>query len=293
MIPRIFQPVLRLHRNTVGRDFVVGDIHGAFDLLEAALEAVNFDPAVDRVLLPGDLVDRGRYSEAFLAFVGQPWVFTVRGNHEQMALDLFDADGNFEATPELIARMYRNGMQWWLYLSAQDRLKYLRLMERMPFAMEVDTARGTIGIIHADVPKGQTWSQFIANLEAFDDHTMQTCLWGRSRLESEVQDGVPGVGRVFVGHTPQWKGTRRYGNVYALDTGAVFGQTQQHPGGALTLANVLARTDVLTARQRPVNCLNVLDDLDVPKRGFSMGPGYINWSSCALVPGSRPTRSSL
>lgn len=37
--------VLKLPKNTEGRDFVVGDIHGAYDLLDQALEEVKFDPA--------------------------------------------------------------------------------------------------------------------------------------------------------------------------------------------------------------------------------------------------------
>jgi hypothetical protein len=52
------KPVLRLPANTRGRDFVVGDIHGTFYVLEQALAAVGFDPARDRVICVGDLIDR-------------------------------------------------------------------------------------------------------------------------------------------------------------------------------------------------------------------------------------------
>jgi hypothetical protein len=51
--------LLALPANTAGRDFVCGDIHGCFDELDAALAKLQFDPAVDRLISVGDLVDRG------------------------------------------------------------------------------------------------------------------------------------------------------------------------------------------------------------------------------------------
>jgi serine/threonine protein phosphatase 1 len=45
-------------RNTRGTDWVVGDIHGHFTRLQAALDAVGFEPENDRLFACGDLVDR-------------------------------------------------------------------------------------------------------------------------------------------------------------------------------------------------------------------------------------------
>jgi hypothetical protein len=39
--------VKRFAANTAGRDFAVGDIHGHFTRLQAALDAAGFDPAVE------------------------------------------------------------------------------------------------------------------------------------------------------------------------------------------------------------------------------------------------------
>jgi len=69
-------------RNTQGRDFAVGDIHGHFTRLQAALEAVDFAPEVDRLFSVGDVVDRGPESERVLDWLAQPWFFAVQGNHE-------------------------------------------------------------------------------------------------------------------------------------------------------------------------------------------------------------------
>jgi hypothetical protein len=56
--------VRHLDANQVGRDFVVGDIHGCFSKLSAELERLRFDRDVDRLFSVGDLVDRGPESAA-------------------------------------------------------------------------------------------------------------------------------------------------------------------------------------------------------------------------------------
>ncbi len=79
----------KLARNERGCDFVVGDIHGAFDLVLRAMDKARFDPAVDRLLSVGDLIDRGDGSHRCARFLAQPYVHAVRGNHEDMLLDLY------------------------------------------------------------------------------------------------------------------------------------------------------------------------------------------------------------
>ncbi|MCA4078770.1 metallophosphoesterase, partial [Pseudomonas kurunegalensis] len=51
--------IKRFAANRAGRDFAVGDIHGHFTRLQAALDSAGFDPAIDRLFSVGDLVDRG------------------------------------------------------------------------------------------------------------------------------------------------------------------------------------------------------------------------------------------
>ena len=63
----------RMTANTRGRDLAVGDIHGHFERLQECLEAVEFDPAVDRLFSVGDLVDRGPASPQALEWLAKPW----------------------------------------------------------------------------------------------------------------------------------------------------------------------------------------------------------------------------
>jgi serine/threonine protein phosphatase 1 len=62
---------------------------------------------------------------------------------------------------------------------------------------------------------------------------------------------VTGIGRVFVGHSPQWNGIARLGNVYLVDTGGVFALLGRHPEGRLTLAETVMETGALLAPTLP------------------------------------------
>lgn len=57
---------VQVRANRRGRDIAVGDVHGHFQRLQQALDAVGFDPAIDRLFSVGDLVDRGPDSEQAL-----------------------------------------------------------------------------------------------------------------------------------------------------------------------------------------------------------------------------------
>lgn len=238
----LYRIVRRVGRGK-GRDFVLADNHGSFHLVKRALDAVKFNPAVDRLFVVGDLVDRGRYSQAVLEFLREPWVYVVRGNHEQMVLDLY-VSGKLDEEA-LAFHVERNGMGWWLATPQDRREAILELFAQLPVAMEVETARGTVGLVHAEVPVGMDWPTFTAKLEAFDHHTVQSALWGRVRATRGDTSGVRGIDRVFSGHTPQFDGARRLGNCYLIDTGACFGD-QGVEGGRLTMADMACQSGIIT-----------------------------------------------
>ena len=65
-------------------DYVVGDIQGCLDPLLKLLDRVNFEPATDRLIAVGDLINRGPQSLETLRFCKQLGnSFTsVLGNHD-------------------------------------------------------------------------------------------------------------------------------------------------------------------------------------------------------------------
>lgn len=73
--------------------FAIGDLHGRFDLLEAALSAIEARAAGGRVVFLGDYVDRGPQSRQVIErlMAGPPpgwqWI-CLMGNHEAMLVEL-------------------------------------------------------------------------------------------------------------------------------------------------------------------------------------------------------------
>lgn len=206
-------------RNTTGRDLVVGDIHGHFAKLQCALDAVGFDPAAgDRLFSVGDLVDRGPESASVLDWLDLPWFHPVIGNHEDMAIRWGKPDCRMDR--DLYAR---NGGAWNVANTPADRLAISDAMSALPLAIEVETAYGLVGIIHAEPT--DDWDELRAILQ---DETIprsrlkqlrECLLWDRSRVGEGYQSAIKGLRAAVVGHTPV-KQPGWLGGVLYIDTGA-------------------------------------------------------------------------
>ena len=204
--------VKRFARNDIGRDFAVGDIHGHFTLLQQALDAIGFDPTVDRLFSVGDLVDRGPECEQVLEWLDKPWFHPVRGNHDDYVCRHDTCD---------IGNWLQNGGSWFMSLLESERGEYAAQFRELPIAIEVETATGPVGLIHADCPF-PSWRRLIANLEGGADGgalraVKNACMWSRRRIELEDDTGVKGVKALVVGHTPL-ESVAVLGNVYHIDT---------------------------------------------------------------------------
>ena len=201
--------------NQVGRDFVVGDVHGCFTRLSAELDRLKFDCKVDRLFSVGDLVDRGPQSSAVIDWLIQPWFHAVRGNHEQMALDYLAAN----IDPDDY-RLYGGG--WFTELNLLQQQRIATHFDMLPIALEVDTPSGLAGIVHGDCPF-PSWEELVNELSSEDALVIaETCMSSRERIINMDDAGVTGVARLFVGHTPVPRPIS-LGNVHYIDTGAVFG----------------------------------------------------------------------
>lgn len=195
--------LLALSANTEGRDFVCGDIHGCFDALEAALDRLRFDPAVDRLISVGDLIDRGPRSADALHYLQQPWLHAVMGNHEQMAaVALLSGDRS------MWMRWWNNGGGWALD-TADDTLNALvRAFEVLPLAIELETMHGEpVVFAHAELP-AQPWARTRARLQQLpqklllddDEPLVQYLLWQRQGALQQQGHSIAGVRHAFYGH---------------------------------------------------------------------------------------------
>lgn len=240
------EPSLRLGRhplvkrfppNDIGRDFVVGDIHGCFEMVDQAFEQIAFDGSRDRLFSVGDLVDRGPNSFGVLGFLAQAGVHAVAGNHETMILDIY-RDTEFVEESMLHERTPDNGMEWWRDVDHDARISILDALAALPLVIEIETKAGIVGIVHAEVAAGDTWDEFIQDIQELDHRAIQSAIWGRTRIKQNWPQRVKGVERVFVGHTPLLS-PRLLGNTCFLDTGAVFGSWSDDPAhGRLTVLQI-------------------------------------------------------
>lgn len=204
--------IRRFAANIAGRDFAVGDIHGHFTRLQAALDAVGFNPDVDRLFSVGDLVDRGPECRDVLDWLAKPWFHAVRGNHDDYVCryDTCDVDN-----------WVYNGGAWFAGLAWDEQREFAAQFRELPIAIEVETPQGSIGIVHADCPF-PTWAQLRTALEAPESNkqlklVQNTCMWSRSRIELGETHGVEDLRALVVGHTPV-RSPAVLGNVIHIDT---------------------------------------------------------------------------
>ncbi|MGJ8524679.1 Serine/threonine-protein phosphatase 1 [Halomonadaceae bacterium LMG 33818] len=197
--------VFHLEENTKGRDFVCGDVHGHLDTLKAELSRWQFDTTKDRLLMVGDLIDRGPHSRETLALVFEPWVIACRGNHEMEAL---------HAAKGVRGRSFDNwisqGGEWFLQESEEAISIFIQsAVARMPWAIEVTVKGKRIGIVHAE-PTSDWQHMACADTE--------TLVWRRERIYQKNATPVSGIDHVLVGHTPV-HAAGSLGNVHWIDTG--------------------------------------------------------------------------
>ncbi len=197
-------PYKRLERNRYGRDLVIGDIHGHFTRVERELDRVGFDPGKDRLICVGDLADRGPESVRAIEWLKKPWFFAVMGNHDASVLNRF---GLLSARFEL----WINYHDWLDMLGRSEREELAMLFAALPWALEVETARGAVGIVHAEVPQRfKRWQDFVA---ALDDEEIRSLACSSRTLARQAKDighpwaaagePVQGIEWTIHGHTPR------------------------------------------------------------------------------------------
>jgi serine/threonine protein phosphatase 1 len=214
MTDSLTTPVRYLTTNQHGRDFVVGDLHGSWSLLQVALDQVEFDRSRDRLLSVGDIVDRGEESFKLIELLQTDWFYACLGNHESVLLE-YQRQGEAD-----LAQHWRQfGGSWFFDLLPAQRAFAAELIERhCSYALQVEMAQGKAGVVHADVPMGVSWPAFCANVGRKQDWQRQ-CLWSRARVQGERTDGIPGIELVVTGHQIV-QHALQVANVWLIDTGA-------------------------------------------------------------------------
>lgn len=130
--------------------YAIGDIQGCYDALQNLLHKIAFQPGRDRLLLTGDLVNRGPQSLEVLRFVKSlgSSAITVLGNHDLHLLAV--AHGGTQKPRDTLQPV----------LNAPDRDELLSWLQQQPLAYR-DTDSGVL-LIHAGLPPQWDTQQALA-----------------------------------------------------------------------------------------------------------------------------------
>jgi len=204
---------IKFKMNTIGKDYVIGDIHGAFFALEKLLSKVGFDKTKDRLFSVGDLVDRGIESHRALEFLDYPWFHAISGNHEQIIIKI-GLKSYDEAYPK--KRKNRDGNHWFFELSDEQKNKYIDSFKKLPIIIQI----GDIGLVHA-YPL-HSWATSVKMVKKNNSKSIDFMTRNRKAasdfMKGKELPSIKGIGRVIVGHTI-FKKVSYSRNVIFLDTG--------------------------------------------------------------------------
>lgn len=213
--------ILKVPKNTKGRDFFTTDVHGHFDLLIEAMREHAFSPANgDRLFSSGDWCDRGPQSEQVLDWLYEPWVYSTRANHEEMVIAAVE---NWDDR-QLYMMLFCNGGQWFYDISSEKRIEIYQMFKGLPLAIELESRSGRkVGIIHAEVPYGD-WKNFEGITQAeLKWNGEAVAQWARTKYDKQDKTPVKNIDEVLVGHTPTNSGEIEVlGNVKYSDLGSFF-----------------------------------------------------------------------
>ncbi len=237
------------------RTIVVGDVHGCCDELKELLAKCNYSPASDRVVLVGDLVNKGPLSVETVRFARTAGLHAVRGNHDDVAL--FARERRDRARREAGDLAQTEPKYAWTDGLDEGDLAYLR---GLPFTLALEEADGSAPslVVHAGVvpglplaqqspefmytmrnlmktdPSGPTWEPSASANEGV--------AWAKEWTPERCPAGEPRWSHVYFGHDAK-RGLQLEAHATGLDTGACY-------GGELTAVLLPERRLVSVAARR-------------------------------------------
>lgn len=244
----------------LGRIYIVGDLHGALSVLEAALVELRFDIRKDRLVSVGDLIDHGPEGVDSLRLLCKSWFHAFRGNHEALMLEAR------QGSNVVINLWLRNGRTSLRDCPTVELLELADLVASILLGIE-RSDRSRIGVIRAEPPIGRDWPSAFRTTQTHQDVCFPSkkrlagaTFWGRRRFQQwrtgeiagdglalEHDPGVPGIDLVICGHNIIRSPREQVGNILNLNTGAY------EDDGVLTLYNVVTGDFIQTCKGEDSN----------------------------------------
>lgn len=201
--------------------YIVGDLHGSYQLLMNHLNSISFNFESDLLICTGDLVDKGKENLECISLLKKPWFRTVRGNHEDLCT---------KGLNDLKLRQLheRNGGEWFYQLPSHQRHEIIKSFEGLPIVIELNLKNKKIGVVHADIDIHE-WKAFKQDVAKGDyaipgiTSAYTNALWGRGRIKkhSKEYDVVENIDDIYLGHTIV-KEMTQIDNCYYIDVGSSF-----------------------------------------------------------------------
>jgi serine/threonine protein phosphatase 1 len=234
-LPQKYEKLLHLPANTVGRDFVVGDLHGCRQALIEMMVFLNFNLNTDRMFSVGDLVDRGSENRECAELIYEPWFFSVKGNHEDMMI------GTLVGKNSYTGRMWiGNGGLWHISEDKTELTDIATDMASLPLMIAVGEGDQRFNIVHAELIHTREEDRHNVRVpitdEMIDDWVFSEeeengMLWGRTIISNghptfpppahQLWHDLEKMSLTFVGHTPVREPVICQRQMY-IDGGAVF-----------------------------------------------------------------------
>lgn len=211
--------------------FIVGDIHGCFDLYTKGVKALGITDD-DVVISLGDLTDRGKQNfRCVVEFTRKENRYAIRGNHEDMFIrGMLDGDARYYHCWQM-----NGGHTVWDEVGEEGCTLLATMLEELPVVLVVKHRGKTFGFVHGGVPSVYEFNDItdIANWHTGSaryvaskvERTAEHLMWDRDMVEC-AKEGIQlpkvvGVDLVFHGHSYVKEPIINANRVY-MDTGSVF-----------------------------------------------------------------------
>ena len=224
-----------INANDKGRLFIVGDIHGDYDLL---MEFIKWAKLKDNDLLVsvGDLIDRGdKNIQTLTHFLFADNCLAVQGNHEDMMIKSLVENSRLDDMTWMM-----NGGEWALNQDTHFLKGVAKKVAELPVFLDIEFGEARIAVSHAEMPvtgRKELLEAIEEGEEVDAAKITKLALWGRRQVKAPVGRGILGYDFVVHGHTPTQNILEepvpiQKANQHWIDTGSVFA------GGRLTFMEI-------------------------------------------------------
>eukprot|EP01127_Copromyxa_protea_P021553 TRINITY_DN7449_c0_g1_i1.p1 TRINITY_DN7449_c0_g1~~TRINITY_DN7449_c0_g1_i1.p1 ORF type:complete len:252 (+),score=49.91 TRINITY_DN7449_c0_g1_i1:56-811(+) len=196
-----------------GRVIIVGDVHGCLDELQELLKECNFQKEKDKVIVVGDLVNKGPKSIEVVKYVMSEGLLSIKGNHDDWVLPGFY--GQRPNDPEA----------WYNDLTPEEA----KFLLELPFTISIP--QFNVIVVHAGlVPGIPLKDQHHGTMYRLRNLVKKVDQEGTVTYEAHerIAEGEPwasfwpGPEHVIFGHDAMRK-LQTYEHATGLDTGCVYG----------------------------------------------------------------------